>query len=301
MQIPVTSLLLCVSLVSKACAWGGLGHEAVAYVASDFVGASTKTYCQDIIGDRSASFLARVATWADSYRLSKAGSFSTPFHYIDALDNPPQSCGVNYDRDCGTKGCIVSAINNYTERLQDEDLSQASHNESLKFLVHFIGDIHQPLHDENLERGGNGINVTFDGRKSNLHSVWDSDILEKFAGGDSLSVARDLATNLTKSIKSGKYKTEASSWLTDTDISNARATSLKWAKDANAYICTTVLPEGASAIEDTEIDGAYYDEALPVIELQLAKAGYRLAAWLDLIATGTSELAASDPTQTSKS
>jgi len=58
---------------------------------------------------------------ADSYRYTTAGKFSAPFHYIDALDSPPSSCGVDYTRDCGTGGCVVSAINNYVSPIFEEN------------------------------------------------------------------------------------------------------------------------------------------------------------------------------------
>lgn len=98
-------------------AWGAFGHETVAYIATNIVAASTKTYFQTLLGDTSADYLATVSTWADSYRSTTAGKFSAPFHYIDAQDNPPSSCGVNYDRDCGSEGCVVSAISNYVSVL----------------------------------------------------------------------------------------------------------------------------------------------------------------------------------------
>ena len=101
------------SALPTALAWGAMGHETVAYVASDFVAAGTKTYFQALLGDTSADYLATVAAWADSYRYTKAGAFSAPFHFIDALDSPPSSCGVDLARDCGPKGCVVSAIANY--------------------------------------------------------------------------------------------------------------------------------------------------------------------------------------------
>ena len=93
------------------------------------VSTATKTYFQTILADTSTNYLASVATYvsfaltivwnpltqsqADTYRYTDAGLFSQPFHYIDANDNPPSSCGVDYNRDCGTGGCIVSAIQNY--------------------------------------------------------------------------------------------------------------------------------------------------------------------------------------------
>jgi hypothetical protein len=101
------------SLVPNAVAWGSLGHETVAYIASNFVASDTKVFFQTILHNKTSSYLAGVATWADSFRYTKAGKFSEPFHFIDAEDSPPSTCGVKYSRDCGEKGCIVGAITNY--------------------------------------------------------------------------------------------------------------------------------------------------------------------------------------------
>lgn len=101
------------SLLPSAYAWGGLGHETVAFIASTFVQQRTKDFLQSILSDTSPQYLANVATWADSYRYTKAGRFSEPFHFIDSKDNPPGSCSVAYARDCGSTGCVVEAIQNY--------------------------------------------------------------------------------------------------------------------------------------------------------------------------------------------
>lgn len=109
-------LALCSSF-REARAWGGMTHEAIAYIAQSFVTSDTKSYCQDILGDTSASYLANVATWADSYRYTSEGSYSRPYHFIDANDSPLSgSCDVDYTRDCGSGGCVVSAINKYVGR-----------------------------------------------------------------------------------------------------------------------------------------------------------------------------------------
>ncbi len=132
-------------------AWGDMGHQTVAYIASNFGGyifhisclklflttssdtsvvtTPTKTYFQNILGDTTTDYLAAVATYvgsspeqhekcltqfqADTYRYTSAGLYSKPYHFIDANDNPPSSCGVEYSRDCGKGGCVVSAIKNY--------------------------------------------------------------------------------------------------------------------------------------------------------------------------------------------
>ncbi|TVY46927.1 Nuclease S1 [Lachnellula occidentalis] len=283
---PSTTALYLLSSLPASYAWGSLGHETVAYVASNFVSSDTRSFFQTILHNQSTSYLAGVATWADSFRYTATGRFSAPFHFIDAEDDPPTSCGVKYSRDCPAEGCIVGAIQNYTTQLLDSDLDAVSRNMAAKFVIHFIGDIHQPLHDEHLDRGGNSILVTFDNVQTNLHHVWDSNIPEKLIGGYSLPDAEKWATALTTAIKTGVYKTDAESWLAGSDLRDPVSTSIKWAEEANQFVCQTVLPEGKDAIVGKELGGAYYEAAVPVIELQIARAGYRLAHWLDLIAAG---------------
>ena len=72
-----------------------------------------RRFCQRILADTSDFYLANVATWADSYRENSAGKFSARYLFIDAQDNPPRSCSVDYDRDYETAGCVVRAINDY--------------------------------------------------------------------------------------------------------------------------------------------------------------------------------------------
>ncbi|OCK80816.1 S1/P1 nuclease [Lepidopterella palustris CBS 459.81] len=288
------SLFLAAPLILQALpgafAWGTLGHDTVAYIAQNFVTSATKTFCQNILADTSTSYLANVATWADTYRYTSEGSFSAPYHFIDAEDDPPSSCNVDYNRDCGSGGCVVSAIQNYTSRVVDTSLSTTEVQKALKWIVHFIGDIHQPLHDEALDIGGNTIDVTFDGTSTNLHHIWDTNMPEKLVGGYTLTDAKTWAKTLTTSIKTGAYSSQKSSWLSGINIDDPITTAMGWATDSNAYVCSTVLPDGVSAVSGQELDGSYYTTAVPVIELQIAKAGYRLAAWLNLIATGSTGL-----------
>lgn len=113
MQITNILLSTLTLLPTGTLAWGAYGHETIAYVASNFVAPSTATYFKSLLGDTSANYLASVAAFADSYRSTTAGKFSAPFHYVDARDSPPSSCSVNFDRDCGADGCVISAIANY--------------------------------------------------------------------------------------------------------------------------------------------------------------------------------------------
>ncbi|KUJ06891.1 S1/P1 nuclease [Mollisia scopiformis] len=290
MKFESTAPIVALAALPFASAWGNLGHETVAYIATNFVSSTTKTYFQNILGDTTTDYLANVATWADTYRYTTAGEYSEPYHFIDANDNPPTSCGVDYDRDCDSAGCVVSAINNYTTRVQETSLKSSERIIAAKMIIHFVGDIHQPLHDENLDVGGNDIDVTYAGTSTNLHHIWDTNMPEQLVGGYTLADAKTWAANLTTGIKTGTYKSSASSWLTGMDLSDPVSSSMIWAQDSNAYVCTTVMPNGVSSVENVDLSGDYYDTAIPVIEEQIAKAGYRLAAWLNLIATGSTGL-----------
>ncbi|KAA8570829.1 hypothetical protein MFRU_011g01120 [Monilinia fructicola] len=280
--LPFLGLLL----VPAARAWGTLGHQAVAYVATNFVADETKDYLQALLGNKTEDYLAGVATWADSFRYTKAGRGTAPWHFIDALDDVPRSCGVKFARDCGEEGCVVAAILNFTSQLLDPKVTKYDKYIAAKFIVHFVGDIHQPLHAENIDIGGNTIHVNFTGKPTNLHSVWDTAIPEKLVGGYSMADAKDWADALTTAIKTGIYQYQAKSWLEGMDISDPLTTALGWARDSNAFVCTTVIPDGAEVLQGKELSGDYYDGSVPVIQLQVARAGYRLAAWLDMIVGG---------------
>ncbi len=278
--LAVTAVALA-SVVPSAFAWGTLGHNTIAYVAQDFVSSSTRAFAQAVLNDTSSSYLANIATWADSYRTTAAGKFSAPYHYIDANDSPPSTCNVDFNRDCGAGGCVVSAISNYTQRLGDGRYSDANHKQALEFLVHFLGDVTQPLHDEAYQTGGNGVSVTFDGKSTNLHHIWDTEMPEKLRGGNTLTYARSWATDLSNSIKSGSYSSQKSSWLDGTDINDTQGSGLAWATDANKYVCSNALRNYSG-----DLGGQYYQDNIGIVQLQVAKAGYRLAAWLNLIHDG---------------
>ncbi|KAI0098003.1 putative nuclease S1 precursor [Nemania sp. FL0031] len=287
MRLDPRAILLGASALPGAVAWGSLGHITVAYIASNFVREDTTAYFQNLLRNDTAHYLAGVATWADSIRYTKWGRFSKNFHFIDAKDDPPAYCGVDFERDCKADGCVVSSMQNYTSQLLDPKLWAWRRNQAAKFVIHFVGDIHQPLHVENVAMGGNGIHVTFEGHDFNLHHVWDSSIAEKMLGGNRRKTydnAFRWATDLTTEIESGKYLAARTSWINGMILDDPIATSMGWANETNAYVCSHVFPEGPAAIAGQELAGEYFEKAAPVIELQVAKAGYRLAAWLDLIA-----------------
>lgn len=290
----------------------GFGHITVAYVASSFVNDHTATYFQTLLRNQSDEYLAGVATWADSIRYTKWGHFTGPFHFIDAKDQPPSSCDIDMARDCKAEGCVISALQNYTTRLIDAGgkLVPEEREQAAKFVVHFVGDMHQPLHAEDVAKGGNGIRVQFDGVTLNLHHVWDTSIPEKIVGGvhgSPYDEARTFADQLVAAIRGGKFKAQSQNWLRGISLDDIEGTALIWARESNAYVCThgmssspfssfsllhhlhllltqPVLPQGPEGISGQELGSSYYEDAAPVVEVQIARAGFRLATWLDFIA-----------------
>ncbi|KAJ5884958.1 hypothetical protein N7495_009468 [Penicillium taxi] len=282
-MVQLSRFALIVSAIKGANAWGQLGHATVAYVAQHYVTPSTATWAQDILNDPSSSYLANIASWADSYRKTSAGRWSAKLHFIDVEDNPPHNCNVDYERDCTSAGCSISAVANYTQRAGNHRLSKAHKAEALKFLVHIIGDIVQPLHDEAYKVGGNGINVTFNGHETNLHADWDDYIPEKLIGGHALEDAAAWAEMLVGNITSGSFEMQAAGWIRGDNISEAVTSATRWVSDSNALVCSVVMPDGANALQGADLYPAYYDSVVGTVEMQIAKGGYRLGHWLNLI------------------
>ncbi|OHE95157.1 S1/P1 Nuclease [Colletotrichum orchidophilum] len=285
-RLTTLALLAAAALPKAALAWGSMGHATIAYIATNFVAPETKSYMQQLLGDTTDDYLASVASWADSYRYTTEGAFSAGFHFIDAQDNPPHSCGIDLDRDCGAGGCIISAYANYTNRLlQKPALSLKQRQMAAKMIIHFTGDVGQPLHCENLELGGNDIDVEFNGASTNLHAVWDTSIPLSIAGSGSsvLATAKSWASKLSTEISSGDFETVSASWVAGLSLDDPEAQALEWASESNKFVCSVVLPKGRAAVEGLEISGAYTTNAQPTVSTQIAKQGYRLAKWLDAI------------------
>ncbi|KAK0517482.1 hypothetical protein JMJ35_000637 [Cladonia borealis] len=285
---PLPILLSLLLSTPSALAWGVLGHATIATIAQNYLTPTAQTYVSSILGQ--GITMASIASWADQYRETRAGRFSEPFHFIDAHDSPPTNCSISLSRDCGTKGCVVSAISNYTSRIQDPSLPSTERTAALKFLIHFLGDITQPLHDEAFEVGGNDISVTWDGEETNLHACWDTKMVEKLAGGEnSSSVLEAFAGGLIGEIDNGTYSSEKDSWISCVDVSPAsgvKGCAVEWATDANALNCVYVLVGDESGVE---LDGAYYEGAREYLGEQIAKGGYRLGAFLNGLAAAAAE------------
>jgi hypothetical protein len=281
-------IFLAFAVIRPSSAWGTLGHDTVAYIAQNFVEDETRTWSQDILDDTSDSYLAKIANFADEYRDDH--EWSKDFHYIDSEDDvidPPVTCYVTWPKDCGATGCVITAIANYTQRVTSHSISDEEVSIALKMLVHFLGDITQPLHTENYDKGGTQLNVKWKGHNAflGLHGIWDWEMAEELRGSANDANAKAWADDLTREIEGGIYKGLKASWIVGLDIDNATESALRMARDSNALICDVVMPNGGEALEGQELFPEYYDASIGTVELQIAKGGYRLAKWLDAIAS----------------
>jgi hypothetical protein len=150
-------------------------------MAETFLTPHTSSVLAEILEPQYNGSIGRSAAWADAYAHTSEGHFSYQWHWIDTHDRAPEMCQLKYPRDCAKGGCVVSAIANQTcilrgciEQVQSGALSGGSNltcSYALKWVAHFLGDIHQPLHANGRAVGGNTFKVVFGGAHTQLHAV----------------------------------------------------------------------------------------------------------------------------------
>lgn len=293
-------LVIYLNLVTVS-AWGSLGHRTTAALALLYIPSNhpARRLLSNLLHDQDPT---TAALFPDRIRYIPSFAYSAPWHYIDAQDNPPYQCGINMTRDClPDAGCVVTAIANHTDRVADPNLPLWQRGQSLRFMLHFFGDVHQPLHTENLSRGGNEIDVHFDRVKHNLHSVWDTLIPKKIvelAGASNVEVDMWDPKNETDAayawaqFLATRYKgTGIAEEVNSVCAHDAVECSLRWAGEANKYVCEYVMRGGLERLQSIDLGQEYFEGAVPIIEEMLLKGGRRLARWLMVIAQ---DLASSD-------
>ncbi|KAF2502307.1 phospholipase C/P1 nuclease, partial [Lophium mytilinum] len=276
------------SLTPIVYSWGELGHRTVAYLASKHLTTDASELVNTLLANDQGWDISDSAIWADVIRHRNGYTHSAEWHYIDALDDPPNYCNVTYTRDCKAgPGCIVDAIANFTSRINNPDLDTVQQKEALMFIIHFFGDIHQPLHTEHLSRGGNGIKVCFDahcGERENLHGVWDRAMPHKLRALDPAESEKGVLKAAAAAWAAELYAREKGHVAQCDDVETAQTCALEWASEANAWVCGFVLEKGQAWLEENDLGGEYFVGAGPVIDELVGKAGLRLGAWLNALA-----------------
>lgn len=252
-------VLATLAIVPVASAWGPLGHRVVAEIAQRHLEPAAQRQVQRLLAPEHTAQLADVANWADDLRNDPERQLlwqqTRNLHYVDLRD---PHCHYLPPRDCADGRCVVDALARYVAVLGDRSQPDAARREALKFVVHFVGDVHQPLHaGYRDDKGGNDFQVQFQGNGSNLHRVWDSGLLD----------TRDLAA------------VPYAQWLDARRGASASPTAspgprnyAAWAEEScRLTAAPTFYPAGHT------IEPGYVDAHLPVAEQRLQEAGMRLA------------------------
>lgn len=262
----LAALLLVALFSAPLFAWGPKGHRIVGAIAQSHLTAQAQQQVALLLGNTS---LTDVANWADDIKSQRRESYG--WHFVDI---PKGSSGFSDARDCYqpndaypyTKddhhNCVVDRIDMFRQVLADKNASQTDRAEALKFLVHFVGDIHQPFHAIGEARGGNDIHVTEFGspqcgnRPCNLHFAWDIDLIEHTGRSEA-----DYVAYLEQLITSKKLQ--------------ASGTAQDWANES-FHDAQQVMLENGGAVDET-----YYKANIGMLDERLALAGLRLAALLN--------------------
>lgn len=176
--LKVSLIVFLFSFPLKALCWGQLGHRIVAEIADSYLTDKTKAAIKKILGDES---IAMASNWGDFIKSDSAFDYLEPWHYIDFERNLTYNQFKEVLRkDTGKVDDLYAAITFISKELKKKSLTQEKKRMYLKLLIHFVGDAHQPLHvGVHGTSGGNDIKVQWFGQASNLHRVWDSDLIEK--------------------------------------------------------------------------------------------------------------------------
>jgi hypothetical protein len=273
----VTGLALCaanfLTLNPSAHAWGELGHETVAAIAWDRLSESAKNQITAILDPNET--LEDASTWADRIRSDESWDFIKPYHYVETL--PDQSY---LDHDHSENGDVVRAIFTYANILKKPVQDRIETRNAIRFLVHFVGDLHQPLHASFTTgalagtHGGNSIKVEFlpqvvtnsdkkKKKKWSLHQVWDSKIIDH----DYKQNCPKIETYAVCIKKSDSY----AAWIKDVK----QLTAVEWSSEVTQYL------DGVMKIKDNTIDDEYLKREIPVARKLLVTAGVRLARQLE--------------------
>jgi hypothetical protein len=265
--------LLILVLAAALLSWGVTGHRAIGKIAEGHLTSPAKAAVHELIGDTT---LAEISTWPDEVRSQPAYRNTAPWHYI----NLP--LGLSFaDFETTVKG--MSQANVYSAlRQQEQILGSAATTrfqkvEALKYIVHFVGDLHQPMHVSREEdKGGNTIQLNYDGNGTNLHALWDSKLIDhQGLSYEQMAEKYDHAT-----------PAQIKQWQSDPMI--------QWIWES--YQASSKLYGEVDGMTSRAIDDSYYQAHIAIVQDRIEKAGIRLAGVLNgIFKSGLAGSAAAAP------
>lgn len=247
----ISFLFLCLSLSVHCMAWGQKGHDTTCAIAQRHL---TPAALQEITALLDGKSIVYWANWLDNASNTDEYAYSKTWHYknIDAADTYETAPLLE-------TGDVVRAIEAQKELLADKKLDKATRQLALKMLIHLVGDMHQPLHlGHKIDLGGNRWRVNFFGHDTNLHTVWDTDLVES-----------------THAWAHTEWAEELDRLDAETVRQICRGTADDWAKESYA-IAKDIY---AGTPESSELSYGYIRTWEKTVEQQLLNGGLRLA-WL---------------------
>lgn len=236
-------------------AFGPQGHKMVADIATRHL---TPDAHQQLLKMTQGKGLSSLATWADHIRKQDKWRHTAPWHYINIDDNQTWQ---TVER--SSKGDVITALEHFEAVLKEQTSNQEQRWQALAFYIHFVADIHQPLHVGYAhDKGGNAVNIIFDGKLSNLHRVWDSQLLSH--------LSKDEYNQLINHIGSS-------------DIQQWQGKSYyEWA-DESKTLRQQAYQFQASTSNKAQLSEAYIANNKKVVSMRIQQAGIRLAEKLNLL------------------
>ena len=231
-----------------AWAWGEQGHHIIARIAQAQLSESARLQIERLLALEPGATLESLSTWADEHR----SPATSRWHYVNF---PRDSCSYDAIRDCPDGQCIVAAIDAQSAFLAS-DAPDAKRLLALKYLVHLVGDLHQPLHaGYRDDKGGNKYQLQAFMRSSNLHALWDSGLIKSMEQ-DAETIARSLQGVVTE----GELKNSSVAQVAE--------------ESCNVLALPGFYPQ-------RKVGEEYVQRFEPLLKGRLALAGARLAAWLN--------------------
>ena len=302
------------SLPGRAWPWGCGGHQAVAMIAEKHMSAHALAMANQLLRSQpidptlprfctgaGSDLMADSATWADDLR--RVRPEASPWHYIDIPRDAPRSALAEF---CpAATGCVTSALAHQIALLRSDSTDPKLRADALRFVIHFVGDLHQPLHCvSNNDEGGNCVPINFFGNapeeknpqfesySPNLHAIWDYAIIVRIKGKETVEQwAASLDQQFSKQDAAWeKAGINVDGWAWET---HQLADAVAYAKLPVAIPAEAPMPIKSCADDnhvstrllklDEHVSQAYVDAVAPTIKEQLAKAGLRLAMILNQI------------------
>ncbi|WP_439883500.1 S1/P1 nuclease [Pontibacter sp. MBLB2868] len=244
---------LCLLMASQAFAWGQNGHRAVGLVAEQHLSKKAKKNVLKLLDENT---LAEVSVWMDDIKSDHAYDHTHDWHWVTVPD------GQTYEQaEKNPNGDVIAEIEEITKTLKAGNLSKEKEQEYVKYLVHLVGDIHQPLHvGGGDDQGGNAVKVQWFYQPSNLHRVWDSDMIDN----------KNLSFTEIVRFLGEPSKDQIKNWQS--------STVRDWAKESMGY-----REQVYTLPEDKKLSYRYAYDNYDLVEQRLLQAGIRLAGLLNEI------------------